>query len=179
MQKTFNTMNKEEWRPVVGYEGLYEVSNLGRVKTFNYKNHNIEAFLALTDVDGYYTVHICNDEHPKVHRLVAEAFIPNPNNLPEVNHKDENGHNNNVDNLEWCTSKYNNNYGTRNKRIAEKLSKPVIQYTLDGEFVKEWTSTREISRQLGIYHSSIVSCCNGKTKQSHNFIWKYKQPEAV
>lgn len=172
-------MMKEEWRPVVGYEGLYEVSNLGRVKTFNYKNHGTEAFLALTDVDGYYTVHICEEKHPKVHRLVAEAFIPNPDNLPEVNHKDENGHNNCVDNLEWCTSRYNNNYGTRNERIAKALSKPVIQYTLDGKFIKEWASTREIGRQLGVYHSNIVSCCNGKRKQFNGYIWRYKQPEAV
>jgi len=178
LAETRNVMN-EKWKDVKGYEGLYQVSNLGRVKTFNYKNHGTEELLALTDNDGYYTVHICGEKRPKVHRWVAEAFIPNPNNLPEVNHKDEDGHNNCVDNLEWCTSIYNNNYGTRNKRIAEKLSRPVLQFTLDGAFVKEWASTRDIERSLGIMHTCISSCCLGKYKQSHGYVWKYKQPEAV
>ena len=105
----------EEWKPVENYEDLYWVSNLGNVK-----NKRKDKKLSI-NLDGYYVVNLSKNGKSKiftVHRLVAQAFIPNPDNLPQVNHKDENKLNNNVDNLEWCNSNYNHNYGTRNKRAG-------------------------------------------------------------
>lgn len=111
-------MNTEIWKPVVEYEGLYEVSNLGNV--YSYKSdRNLKQS---KDSNGYIRISLYKDGKATgtlVHRLVAEAFIPNPNNYPIINHKDENPSNNDVENLEWCTYEYNNNYGTRNKRISE------------------------------------------------------------
>lgn len=115
----------------------------------------------------------------KVHRLVAKTFIPNPDNLPCVNHKDCNPANNHVDNLEWCTYSYNTNYGDANERRAAHNKphnpKRVLQYTLDGEFIRDWKSTREVENVLGkgYCHSSIGRCCNGIIKQSGGFIWRY------
>ena len=111
----------EEWRPVVGYEGLYEVSNTGFVRRVS----DLMVF-KLSDLKGYCIVRLRKDGKGKsylVHRLVAQAFIPNPLNLPQVNHIDENKKNNNIDNLEWCTAKYNANYGTRNIRVRETAIK--------------------------------------------------------
>ena len=115
----------EEWRDVVGYEGLYMVSNCGRVKSLKFSNGKREKIMKLSDRgNGYLRVSLSKDgesKHYNVHRLVAIAFIPNPDNLPYVNHKDECKTNNNVDNLEWCTVEYNNTYGTAKERQAEKL----------------------------------------------------------
>lgn len=117
----------EEWKPVVGYEGLYEVSSLGRVRSldrFYYRLHKGKVLSPTKDRYGYLTVTLnCNGKSKtiKIHRLVAQAFIENPDNLPQVNHKDENPSNNNVDNLEWCTAKYNNNYGTRQERYRNTM----------------------------------------------------------
>lgn len=110
------------------------------------------------------------------HRFIAECFLPNPKKLPEVNHKDENKANNCVDNLEWCTHKYNINHGTRNKRVStsrknKSCSKKVYQYTLDGKFVKEWNSINEIGKKLGYNISIICMCCKGKCKQAYNSVW--------
>lgn len=115
---------EEIWKDIKGYEGLYQVSTLGRVKSISYGKEKI---LVLTPRTGSnkrkeVKVTLCKNGKRKyflVHRLVAEAFIPNPNNVPQVNHKDENSINNIVTNLEWCTSKYNCNYGTRNERLAK------------------------------------------------------------
>lgn len=167
-------MKKEYWKPVVGYEGLYEVSNWGRVKSIRFGKERI--LKPFKNKDGYLLVTLSkNGTHKKfqVHRLVSLHFLPNPDNLPEVNHKDENKLNNNTENLEWCDRKFNINYGTRNKRIGKSNSKKVLQYTLDGEFVREWESTAECERN-GFSHGAVVACCQGKLKKYKGFIFKYK-----
>ena len=113
---------EEQWRDISGYEGLYQVSNLGQVKSMDYRHTGKEKVISSqTQKNGYLHVSLWKDRTKRffyIHRLVADAFIPNPDNLPEVNHKDECLSNNSVDNLEWCTSIYNANYGTRNSRMS-------------------------------------------------------------
>lgn len=173
----------EIWKPKKDYEGLYEVSNFGRVKSLNYRNTGRTELLNLfKDIGGYLKVGLNKNGKKKiffVHRLVAETFIPNPNNLPFINHIDENKKNNSVDNLEWCTREYNNNYGTRNERSAKaringKCSKKVLQFTLDGILVKEWPSSKEVGRN-GYDGSNIRKCCRGERNSAHGYIWKYKE----
>ena len=122
----------EEWRPVVGYEGLYEVSNIGQV--INIKTGHI--LKQHKDKDGYWVLSLKRDKYKTyfAHRLVAQAFIPNPDNLPMVNHKDEDKTNNNVDNLEWCTAKYNSTYGTARERAAKTRH---INVMLKKEYLEE------------------------------------------
>lgn len=161
---------KEIWKDIKDYEGHYQVSNLSRVKSIKFGKERI---LKQHIRGGYYSVVLSKNgilKIFKVHRLVAQAFIPNPNNYKEVNHKDENKANNVVSNLEWCDRKYNQNYGTR----TEKCSKKVYQYTLDGKFVKEWKSTAECGRN-GYNYGNVAACCRGKLKKYKNFIWKYKK----
>ena len=110
---------------------------------------------------------------PRVCRVVALAWIPNPNQYPQVNHKDENKTNNFVDNLEWCTGEYNTNYGTGIERRANKISKPVLQFDLNGELIRKWQSIQSAETALGIDNSHITRCCRGKLRQTGGFIWRY------
>ena len=190
-------MENEIWKDVVGYEGLYQVSNLGRVRSVDrivngrWGNNFVKGLILKPyTVKGYKQVHLSKNNkktHYKIHRLVAETFIPNPYKLPQVNHKDEDKTNNCVENLEFCTQSYNNNYGTRLKRISEKnkismkgkfnnsRSKSVLQYTLDGNFVKEYPSAREAERINNIDFSAISKCCRGVYKSAGGYIWKFKE----
>lgn len=172
----------EEWRNIDEYEGLYQVSNCGRVKSTQYYHGTYERIMKLNKRnDGYIGVQLWKNGKCKsylVHRLVAQAFLNNPYNLTEVNHKDEDKSNNNVNNIEWCNRVYNNNYGTVKQRIAYKmtngkLSKTVYQYTLDGEFIAEYPSTHEVERQTGFNNAYIGKCCLGKFKTAYGYIWKY------
>ena len=169
-------MNENEvWKDIKGYEGHYQVSDKGRVKSVKFGKERI--LKPVRDTKGYLAVQLCKNGEIKrcfVHRLVAQTFIQNPNNLPHINHKDEDKTNNSVQNLEWCDSKYNNNYGTHNQRVAEKRSKPVLQYTLDCEFVKEWKSQSDVERNLGYSQRNISACCRGKYKSLYGYVWKYK-----
>lgn len=161
----------EEWRDIKGYEGLYQVSNEGRVKGL--KRNNLRKFN--DNGYGYYMVLLSKDGIKKplyVHRLVAEAFIPNPDNLPQVNHKNELKHQNNVDNLEWCSNKYNMNYGTARERTSEKQRKEVHQFKLDGELVKIYNGINTCA-EFGFEPSCISQCCNGVRKTHKGYIWKY------
>lgn len=167
------------WKDIEGYEGIYQISDSGEVKSLNYKRTGKEGLRALRkDKDGYIIVDLLKENKSttyKVHRLVAQAFLPNPDALPEVNHKDEDKTNNTVDNLEWCDRSYNINYGTAKDRAASKRSKTVLQYDLAGNFIAEFKSTREVERILGINQVSVSQCCRGQIKKSHGFIWKYNQ----
>ena len=175
--------NKEIWRDILEYEGLYQVSNLGRVKSLKRKYRKNENFIKThKNKNGYISVILSKNNISKnflVHRLVAQAFIPNFNNLLEINHKNENKSDNCVSNLEWCSRKYNVNYNNLNKRInrinRKDLSKQVCQYDLKGNFIKEWVSVMEIQRQLKYYNSAICECCNGKRRNAYGYIWKYSQ----
>ena len=164
----------EIWRDIEGYKGLYQISNKGRVKRL-YKAS--ERILKLHDNGrGYLRVALTKESSLKfimIHRLVAQAFIPNPNNLPEINHRDENKKNNCVENLEWCDRVYNINYGTRNERASRKI----LQYSKSGEFIKEWPSALEVERVLDINNSHIIQCCKGKRKSAGGFIWRYKEKD--
>ena len=167
--------DEEIWCPVKNYESLYEVSDQGRVKSLKFGKERILKQGRMPN--GYLLVCLYNNGEKKsckVHRLVAQTFIPNPDNLPEVNHKDENKENNSVQNLEWCDRKYNQNYGTGIQRMAEKKSKQVLQFTKSGEFVREWKSAMDVQRTIGYFNNSISNCCNGKLKSAYGYIWKYK-----
>lgn len=167
--------NEEIWCPIKGYEGLYEVSNQGRVKSVGYGKERI--MKPGRNNRGYLQFCLYKNGEQKmylVHRLVAQAFIPNHRNLPEVNHKDEDKTNNSVSNIEWCDRKYNLNFGTRAQRQSEKCSKPVLQYTKSGEFIGEWKSTIDVQRNLNYNQSNISKCCTGKCKSAYGYIWKFK-----
>lgn len=182
---------EEVWKDVIGYNGLYQVSNLGRVRSLdriiknNYAGTIIRKGRILKgyfNKKGYHEVTLSKDSKSycfSVHQLQMLAFVPNPKNYPMVNHKDENPSNNfiwvnpdgSVDleksNLEWCDAKYNVNYGTgiernRQKQINGVFSKPVLQYKKDGTFIKEYPSTMEVERQTGYNNSNISKCCTHK-----------------
>lgn len=186
---------KNEW---VDYRGLYQVSNYGRVLSYDkeviqkaksgsiskhiYKGKLLKGYL---NEDGYYKISLCKEHKCKtflIHRIVAFIFVPNPNNLTDINHKDECKTNNNCTNLEWCNAKYNNNYGTRNNRIKEKQindknkSKPVLQYSIEGEFIKRYPSIAEAHRKTGAGKKEISKCCNNnpRYKTAKGFIWKWE-----
>ena len=172
------------------YEGLYKVSNLGKILSLNYRRTGkAELLNPGTDKDGYFQVILYKNGESKtckVHRLIAETFLENPENLPEVNHKDENKKNNFVflnedgsvdkkrSNLEWKNHRDNLNHGTHNERIAKANSKRVLQLSLSGELIREWDSTMECGRN-GFNQGAVAACCRGEKPQYKGFIWKYKE----
>ena len=178
----------EHWKEIAGFEGIYEVSDLGRVKSLgNNKSRKEKILKPQKECSGYLQIGLYKDGHVKmlkIHRLVAEAFIPNTQGFNTVNHKDEDKTNNTVSNLEWMSQKDNINYGTRNKRAGKAISKANINNPMlskkvqmfdksTGELLATFPSTNEAERVTGIYHSSISSCCNGKYKSAGGYIWKY------
>lgn len=178
------------WKPIPQYEGLYEVSENGDVLSVaQYTCHHTVVSrkvprLLMPELthDGYVRVTLSKygvQRHIMVHRLVALAFIPNPTNLPQVNHKDENPQNNTVDNLEWCTGKQNCNYGAHRERIKQRLSikhhlaKPVARLDEKGNLIEIFKSTREAAMALGVRSENISRCCMGKYKRVCGSRWKY------
>lgn len=181
-------MKEEIWKPVKNYEGLYEVSNLGNVRSVdrvvvysNGRKHFLKGQILkpVKNQDGYLFLWLFKDSKRKtfkVHRIIMNTFVPNPSNLPQINHKDEDKTNNCVENLEWCDSKYNINYGTRIQRVTEKCSKAVLQIDKEKDvIISEYPSTQEAARKLKICQSNISACCKGKRETAGGFKWSYKE----
>lgn len=179
----------EEWRDIQGYEGLYQVSNLGRVRSLDrYVPHKTlgkkfcRGCIMATHINnaGYITVNLCKNNKYKsfdVHRLVATAFIVIDDiNKVEVNHLDENKRNNHVYNLEWITKSGNNRYGTKTERAKRHLNVPILQYDSKGNFISEWNSATEAEKKIsGKATGAISHCIKGKTKTAYGYIWRYKE----
>lgn len=172
---------KEVWKPIPNFEGCYEISTFGRVKSLKYGR--VKILKPYKGKSGYYYVVLVKDgairKTIKVHRLVAETFISNPDNLPCINHRNEIKTDNSVWNLEWCTEKYNRNYGFAPNLLTEKLtngkkSKPVYQYTLDCVLIRVWPSTAECGRN-GFNQAAVSDCCLGarRRKTYKGFLWSY------
>ena len=168
---------EEKWKPVKGYKGLYEVSDWGNVRSLNYnKTGRAQLLKSRKDTRGYLKVVLCKKGERKnkyVHRLVAEAFLPNPLNLPDVNHKSECKMLNFACVLEYCDKKYNNNYGSHNQRVADYFSIAIDQFDKNGQFIRRWKSTSEAGRQLGISYGSICECLKGRRKTAGGYKWRY------
>lgn len=169
---------EEVWKDIKGYEGLYQVSNFGKIKS---KRKILKQFI---NHKGYFIIQLSKRNISKtyiVHRLIAEAFIPNTENKPQVNHKDGNKQNNCIDNLEWCTNNENKAHAKINKLcksspIGEKniRAKKVIQYDLNGNFIKKWNCINDIKRGFKLSSASNISlCCKSKLRTAYGFKWKY------
>lgn len=176
---------KEIWRNIKGYDGLYIVSNCGRVKTLHKKGsypHNKDGILKNNLAkNGYYMVALCKNgkiERVLVHRLVATTFIPNPNNYPVVNHIDENKLNNNVANLEWTTQRLNNIHSKNHIKMkaaaVKKQQKAVLMYDRNGQFVCEFESATIAAKAIGSYQQLVSLCCYGKLKFTKGYTFKFK-----
>lgn len=166
---------EEIWKIIQGYPN-YQISNMGNVKSLKFGKEKI--LKPKKDKYGYKRINLSEQGKVKnylVHRLVAEAFIENPNNLPQVNHKDEDKTNNCVSNLEFCTAVYNSNYGTRNQRMVDSCTnhQNKSKQVLCVETGIIYPSTMEIQRQFGYNNSNISSACNGRLKQAYGHTWKY------
>lgn len=185
----------EIWKDIVGFEGKYRVSNTGKVLSLRYCGKDeIKELTPKINNKGYAWVQLekGNRTHAcrLIHRLVAEAFIENPNNEPIINHKDENPLNNNVDNLEWCNNSYNVRYSRSRHPLRPfryhhkkrpnglkykcRLDYEILQLALTGEIVKEWPNSRTIYLETGMSDWSISECCRGKRKTAYGFKWRYK-----
>lgn len=177
----------EEWRPLKEFDGSYEVSSFGRVRSLDRMIADGRPGVALKRLlrgrimattpnnHGYLCVYICKDGKKyckRVHRLVAEAFIPNPENLPQINHKDENKKNNKVDNLEWCTAEYNMNYGTLPKKLSKRKSKRCMAIYPDGAAIV-FNSVKEAAEAFHTSFGNICAACRGERKYSHGLRWVY------
>lgn len=180
---------KEIWKDIKDYEGMYQISDIGNVKSLNYRNLGYAKNLVPKRNNcGRMWVELTKNGCKKqmlVHRLVAMAFIDNPNHYPQINHKDENPANNCVDNLEWCTQSYNiqytinrhprqrreiKNYSLKYRKIS---GREIEQVSQDGKVIKTWNDARTIFKETGMSQWSITQCCDGKRKQAYGFKWQY------
>lgn len=178
-------METEIFKDIEGYEGLYQISNLGNVKSLNYHRTGKERILKPAKKDnGYLFIGLHKNRNIKyflIHRLVASSFLPNPNKLKEINHINENKIDNRVENLEWINHKDNMKYGnrsvkeleTKNKNSSINAEKPIIQLSKYGIEIGRYKSINEAERQTGINQSSIGRCCKGKYNSAGGYIWKY------
>lgn len=163
----------EIWKDVPGYEGIYHVSNLGRVRR-TFKNGRSNILRGKKDKDGYIEVILSNGKkkYVRLHRLVAEVFVPNPENKPQVNHKDRTKHNNVESNLEWATASENTVHAFVTGRNVHK--RPIVQYTKNMEIVALWDSIAEASKTLNINNNNICTCCRGSLPSAGGYVWRYQ-----
>ena len=188
----------KEWKEIDGFSN-YMVSNTGEIKSLNYNKTGKEKVLIPHKLsNGYLGINLYDNDKKScyllIHRLVAQAFLPNPNGYRIINHKDENRSNNSVNNLEWCSYKYNLNYGNRNSKLSNSLTNnpffsiPVLQYSKTREFLKEFPSIAEAARTINNGNikaavTNILKCCRGvadtqfgivRRKTAYGYIWKFK-----
>ena len=180
-------MKEEVWQDIKGFEGYYQVSNMGRAKSLErtvengrgyYKTVPEKILKVYDNGRGYLFVQLCKDGKVKncfVHRLVADAFCENPSGYKEINHINEDKSDNRAENLEWCDRAYNIKYGTRNQRMAEKRGKAVISINKISGLILEFPSISEASKQTGISLGGICECCTGKRKSVKGYVWFYAE----
>ena len=180
--------NIELWKSIEGYPN-YMISNLGRVKSLRFRKEKIMKLR--NDSDGYLLINFHKNKKQntfKVHRLVAQTFIPNPENKPHIDHINGIRDDNRVENLRWVTIKENNNNPLHRNKISESrkmifshlhfASKPIIQFTKNGEFIKKWNNAQDVAREWKLYSgSNIHSCCRGKIKTTYNYTWRFAEQE--
>lgn len=186
------TLEREEWRPVKGYEGLYEVSSFGRVRSLDRVTIKVDGRRDVKrgnqlklkfDKSGYLRAWLSDaangkkEKNAPVHRLVMDAFVPNPDNLPCVNHRNEDRTANYPDNMEWCTVAYNNAYGNRTANATITMNnraRNILQFDLSGKLIAEYKSQTEAAIINGFKRGNISACCRGVNKTAYGYIWKYK-----
>ena len=168
---------KEIWVDIKDFEGLYQVSNYGRAKSLNYKHTGREKILKLTKLkSGHLCVNLGRTNLKLIHILVAEHFIPNPDNKPIVHHVDHNPENNRVDNLVWLTQEeHKAEHPEVFEASAKVLSKPINQYDISGNFIKRWKSSMQVQRELGYSNGNINNCLRGRLNTYKGCIWKYAE----
>lgn len=162
----------EIWKDIEGFEGLYQISNLGRVR----RTETEKIIKSHFSRGGYLFMRLYKGRkyhNMLIHRMVAKAFIENPYCLPQVNHLDENKANNKAENLEWCSISHNINYGTRNEKISQKLGKSVLQTDLYGNVLNSFHSLHEAQRKTGVDYRNIHKCCKHKIKSVGGYKWRY------
>lgn len=163
---------EEIWKEVPGFEGLYQVSNYGQIRSTPRRGTAGGIMKGHIDKKGYINITLRKDGTQytqKLHRLIAITFIPNPNNYPEVNHKDENKQNNRVDNLEWCTTSYNHEYGTRTVRASTRCGKPIRCV----ETGIEYQGAKWASKEMGIDSSGITKALKNPNRTCGGYHWQY------
>ena len=169
---------KEEWKDCLGYENLYQVNKKGDIRScHNGKWHILSAGISKRGYRHFLFHKDGKRKNVRGCRLVAEAYIPNPDNLPFINHKDENPANDCVENLEWCTCEYNNNYGTARQRssINHSKNRPVCMFNVDGTFIREFYNINDAAKFVDGAHTCILRCCNNKVFCYKGYIWRYKE----
>lgn len=172
---------KEIWKPIEGYEGIYEISNLGRVKSLARldtigRRIRERIMKCQPNKDGYLNITLKNENGKKtylLHRLVAMHFVENPHGYDEINHIDVDPANPKASNLEWCTREYNVNYADAIEKTIKANQKKVIQLSKDNRYIKTHESIKDAAKEVKIPDSNITACCKGKRPSAGGFKWKY------